>query len=132
MTGVLNAVVAAGKIETTYSVTIGNIGGVFGYNDGSGIGAISPANFRGIGITSVISDSGDWDLSLQLNSNSVGQSFLKGVRVQTTSGTIRTYLASAASFSVVGPASNWNWGAGGSSMAWTSTSPSPRSLVIFY
>lgn len=132
MTGALNAMVAAGQIETAYGVTIGNIGGLFGYNDGSGFGAISPATFRGISITSVVSDSGDWDLALQLNSNSVGQNYLKGVRVQTTSGTIRTYLASAASFSVVGSFSNWSWGAGGASMAWTSTSPSPRSLVIFY
>lgn len=128
MTGVAGALVA-GRTSKLYSVTIGTGGASnFGYSSG-GFGAISDTSIAGRSIITLATDeTGATDFTLTINGAAVSQGYIHKVEVQDTSGSVRTYFTSAATF---GPGNTWTWGTG-SNRVWTSTTPSPRSATISY
>jgi hypothetical protein len=135
MTGVLNAVVASGG-KFLYSVTIANIGGVaneYGYNDSAvPSGAISPSTFRGVTVRVAKSRSGNDNFTLTLNGPALAQSFFQYVAVQRTNNAWALYRSADAAFTPGALANIWVWGSGGADPAWTSTSPSPRAIIIAF
>jgi hypothetical protein len=131
MTGVLNAMVGLGS-AATISVTIGNSASQYGFNSVLAIGAASPSTFKGNSLRAIVSDTA-YDLTLEILGASIPQAIFRSLVVESTAGTIRTFDASAATFSQLSAPdrSTWTWGTG-SSKVWTSTSPSPRSVLIKY
>lgn len=133
MTGVLNAVIAAGG-KFGYSVTIANHTGgtTYGYNDSVPAGAISPGTFRGVNIRVAGSRSGNDNFTLSLNGPALSQSFFQSVLVQRTNGALVLYRSGDATFTPGALANVWLWGSGGADPAWTATSPSPRTIIIAF
>jgi succinylarginine dihydrolase len=132
MTGVLNAVVGQASAASIV-VTIGVAAGTqYGFNSVAAIGSVSPATFKGNTFQVIASDT-SYDFSISILGASLPQTLFRSVTVQSTAGTIRTYLASAATFSATSAPdkSQWLWGTG-SSKVWTATSPSPRTVLIHY
>src|SRR5687767_10903308 len=131
MSGVLNALVAGGG-KFSYSVTIANhtAGTTYGYNDSVPAGAITPSSFRGVTIRAAGSRSGNDNFTLVLNGPELAQSFFQSVLVQRTSGASVIYRSADAVFTPGALANIWVFGSGGADPAWTSTSPSPRSIII--
>lgn len=131
VSGVLNAFIGAGG-GARYTVTIGNSGDNYGYNDGTPIGSISPTSHRGATIRVVsnnISDGvGGNTFTVTLNGTQV-QSFFTGIEIQKTDGTIQTYYTSSVDTFVAGATTAWQWNT--ASDLWTSTSPATRSIRIF-
>jgi hypothetical protein len=126
MTGVLNAL-AGSASGLRYSVTIGNSGTNYGYNDAVPMGSISPAaSYNGVTIRVIAFDSGTFSFTL---SGTRTQSHFAGLEIQKTDGTIQRLNTSAANFdNSSGTVTFWSWTV---SSIWTSTSPSPRSVRIF-
>lgn len=131
MTGMLNAVVGANN-AISVSVTVGNSATQYGFNSVAVIGAASPGTFKGNTFRVIASDS-SYDFAIEILGTGLAQSLFRRVIVESTAGTIRAFDSSAATFSATsGPdKSTWTWGTG-SSKVWTSTSPSPRSVLIQY
>lgn len=131
MTGVLGAIVASQNSQPII-VTIGNSAAQYGFNSVAVIGAVSPGTFKGNTIRVIASDT-SYDFAIEILGTSLPQTLFRSVTVESTAGTIRTFLASAATFSATsGPdKSTWLWGTG-SSKVWTATSPSPRTVLIHY
>lgn len=106
------------------SVTIGTDGaGVFGFTTAT-YGAITPASFRGNTISNARSGASNFGF---LFASNAAANFFRRVVVQDTSGGFRVYQWTDAS--VAGGTVAWG---NGTDKAWTSTSPSPRSLYIYY
>lgn len=133
MTGVLNAVIGANN-AIRISVTIGNQSTQYGFNTNGSIGSISPGTFKGNTIDVLASDT-SYDIGVVLLGSGIPQAYFTSITVESTAGTIGRFLSTAATFSqttgIHGPQSQWLWGIG-SSKVWTSTSPSPRSVLIQY
>jgi hypothetical protein len=113
MTGVLNAMVGQGG--SVYSVTVGTNGLFYGFNSADAFGAISPSTT---------------DLGITIEGSHT-QNYFSGVTVQTTSGSIRYFPSSSATFSTFGSSpvlSGWTWDT--NTPAWTATTPSPRFMII--
>jgi hypothetical protein len=131
MTGVLNAVVSNQNAQP-FIVTIGNAATQYGFNSVAAIGAVSPGTFKGNTFRVIASDA-SYDFAIEILGTSLPQTLFRSVTIESTAGTIRTFLASAATFSATsGPdKSTWLWGSG-SSKVWTATSPSPRTVLLHY
>lgn len=127
MTGILNTMVGAGG-GSRYTVTIGNSGNNYGYNDGTPIGSISPASYREVTIKVVANDISANTFTVTLNGDQV-QSFFTGIEVQKTDGTMQTYYTSSTSFFSGGLTTIWQWNT--ASDLWTATSPATRLIRIF-
>lgn len=130
MTGVLNAMVGSAP-GFRYTVTIGNSGSLYGYNDSAGpMGAVSPTTYNGITIRVIaVDNSGTPSLTFTL-SGTRSQSFFAGLEIQKTDGTfLRLHTNSVSSFdSSSGLVTIWNWVVSG---VWTATSPSTRAVRVF-
>lgn len=126
MTGVLNAMVGS-PTPVRISVTIGNVTTQYGFNSSAGIGSISPSAYRGNTVLVIASDAG-FDFGI-LITGTLAQSLFSSVVVQATDGSSRSYSSAAATFSA-GANTQWTWGSG-SNKVWTSTSPSPRTALIY-
>lgn len=127
MTGVLSAMVGQGGV--VYSVTVGTNGVFYGFNLADEWGAITPSTYRGsiIQLTAVSSQD-DFNLTIE---GSHTQNYISGVTVQTTSGSLRFFPSSSATFSTFGSSpvlSGWTWDT--NTPAWTATTPSPRFIII--
>lgn len=128
MTGILNTMVGTGG-GSRYTVTIGNSGNNYGYNDGTPIGSISPASYRGVTVRVVSNDISANTFTVTLNDVQV-QSFFTGIEIQKTDGTTQLYYTAAAASFVSGPLTTaWQWNT--ASDLWTATSPATRLIRIF-
>jgi len=132
MTGVLNAMVGGGN-KQTYSVTIASLPGPsFGMNDSVPGGSVTPTSFRGATIKVAASRTGNDNFTFTLN-GALAQSFIQSVLVQRTDGAWALFKQQDVSFFASGPSVTiWQWGAGGADPAWTSTSPSPRQILVAF
>lgn len=127
MTGVLNALASIGGNGQRYTVTIGNTGDNFGYNDAS-FGSMSPASYGGVTIRVVSEDLSDNVFTVTL-SGSRAQSFFRGIEIQGTAGGVATFFTGAATLNDLGTVTAWQWTT--ASDIWTATSPSTRLVRIF-
>lgn len=127
MTGVLNAMVGVSG-GSRYTVTIGNSGNNYGFNDGTPIGSISSSSFRGATIRVVSDDNAGNTFTVTLSGSRV-QSFFAGVEIQATNGSIAIFNTPAAIFNDLGTVTAWQWTT--SNDIWTSTSPATRFVRLF-
>jgi hypothetical protein len=128
MTGMLN-VLAAGR-SAHFSLTVATSGGVYGLDQGS-FGSLSPSSLRGTLVDLLYANPGSSDLLIELPA-SLPQSFFSHVTVEDGTGAKRNYLASAATFSVIGGTrSQWRWGIGGASPVWNSGDETEVHTVVF-
>lgn len=128
MTGVLNAMVGQGG-GLRYSVTVGNSGNNYGYNDGTPIGSISPAaSYLGVTIRVCANDISGNTFTVTVNGTRA-QSFFAGIEIQRTDGTIQIYYTNSASLfdASSGTVTIWQWNT--ASDLWTSAGT--RSIRIF-
>lgn len=114
----------------SYRITPGNnlsVAGLWGYSfAGANPGSLSPiTTLKGKVIELLRSDASADDLIIQLASPGVAQNFWRSVMVQTSAGSWRQYLSSAATFS---GGLQWTFGTG-SDPVWTNATPGG---VIFF
>lgn len=130
MTGVLNAMVAANRGSVSVTVGIGNTGSFYGFVIAN-IGTVTPSAYGGANIRNIVNDS-SYDIQVAFE-GTLAQNFFSGIVVQTTAGSFRTFLTSAATtFQQVPGSPNvtlWNWDS--NTPVFTSTSPSPRIVQFF-
>lgn len=130
MTGAVQAAAGAAAASfgntITKSVTMGTDGSAqFGFSNGS-YGSISDSSLRGTTITAMRS-SGVSSFGVVVADTGATAALFNRVLVEDTSGTVRTYRMADASIG----GGIFAWG-NGSDKAWTSTSPSPRSVTFYY
>lgn len=117
MSGIL-ATLAGIDGGTRYTVTVGNSGDVYGYNDTTPIGSLSAGTFRGVTIKVVSNDVVSNTFTVTLEGDRA-QSFFAGIEIQKTDGTIQIYNTPSASFFLGGGPTIWQWNT--ASDAWTAT-----------
>jgi hypothetical protein len=113
MTGILNALVGnGGSIQLT--LTVGNSGTSYGFVLGT-YGSVSVASYNSAAIRNIVSETGGgiaYDLQIVL-AGLLSQSFFSSVKVQTTSGTFRTFRTADATTYTQLPGSPdvtlWQW-----------------------
>jgi hypothetical protein len=131
MSGALAAIIP--HSTQTYAMTVGTGGaGVFGFAQAvyGALNGLSSNTLKGVNIAGIFSSNVATDFTLQLSgAGALPQTFVQRFVIVDTAGTVRTYLASAASF-ISGATNEWKFGTG-SSPAWTSTA-SPRQIQIFF
>lgn len=119
MTGVLHSLMGMAGGDR-YTVTVGNSGDVYGYNDGVPIGSLSPsATFRGATIRVISNDVVANTFTVSVN-GVLAQNFFGGIEIQRTDGAIQIYNTPDTATFVSGPIStSWQWTM--ASDNWTST-----------
>lgn len=128
---ILAAAGVAAAAGTSYSVTVGTTGGVFGFSNAT-IGAMSPATFKGISIRAAYT-SGVPQFFFSLSSLGLAQSLFNGILIQNTAGAwVRMSTATAVSFENTGlnfaGCSTWVFNL---SAGWSATVPSPRTMLLY-
>lgn len=119
MSGVLHSLIGSSSGGDRYTVTVGNSGDVYGYNDGTPIGSLSSSTFRGVTIKVVSNNVTDDTFTVTLSGVQV-QSFFGGIEIQRTDGAIQIYNTPDTSTFVSGPTNtSWQWTM--SSDNWTAT-----------
>lgn len=127
MTGVLNAMVAGRSAH--FSLTVGTSGGVYGFDQGD-YGSISPSSLRGANVELIYANPGNSDLLIQITGN-LPQSLFTHVTVEDGTGVKRNYLASTATYAVIGGSqTQWKWGTG-SSPVWNAGDETEVHPVVF-
>lgn len=106
----------------------GAVGVINGYSADPGVGlfgSITPTEYQGIPVYSVLSRASNFDFRIELVSlSSLGQDFFSDIYVRDDIGNFRQFLSAAASFSHVGDSNVWAWG-DGSNPVWNSAKPPP-------
>lgn len=116
MSGVVSALFM--RRSAHLSLTVGTSGGVYGYNAGD-FGSLTPSSAFGSTVNLLYANPGGQDFLLNLNGVHA-QSLFSHITVEDGTGIKRTYLSSAATFSVIGGTeTQWAWG-DGSSPVWSS------------
>ena len=111
-----------------FTVTIGNTGDNYGFNDAS-FGSISPTSYNAVTIRVISNDLSDDVFTVTMN-GSLARSFFSGIEIQGTDGSITTlYTVSGGTFTDLTTGSVWQWTT--VSDVFTATTPSTRLARIF-